>query len=174
MTTSKRSVDFELSNAVAEEVRALANRINKTPNPAPLGLFAFGLTTALLQLKHTRIAGEGADDFQGIETLVLGYAMFFGGLLQVIAGLSEIKRNNIFGYTAFLMYGGFWMSLSLVEIVTLIATGEEPPPVSEKALQTLFVLVGLYTSVLFICTLKMNKVRCTLSILNELQLIVSI
>ena len=51
------------------------------PNPAPLGLIGFGLTTALLQVKHTRLGGEGDDDLDGVDTVVLGFAMFFGGLL---------------------------------------------------------------------------------------------
>ena len=52
------------------------------PNPAPLGLIGFGLTTALLQVKHTRVGGEDSDDMDGVDTVVLGFAMFFGGLLQ--------------------------------------------------------------------------------------------
>ena len=55
------------------------------PNPAPLGLIGFGLTTALLQLKHTRLGGEESDDLEGVDTVVMGFAMFFGGLLQVSA-----------------------------------------------------------------------------------------
>ena len=53
------------------------------PNPAPLGLIGFGLTTALLQVKHARLGGEGDEDLEGIDAVVLGFAMFFGGLLQV-------------------------------------------------------------------------------------------
>ena len=60
------------------------------PNPAPLGLIGFGLTTALLQVKHTRLSGESDDDLDGVDTVVLGFAMFFGGLLQV----SEIDRRR--------------------------------------------------------------------------------
>ena len=75
------------------------------PNPAPLGLFAFGLTTALLQVKHTGLAGDTQEDSKGTENLVWGFAIFFGGLLQVIAGIVEIKRNNVFGFTAFTTYG---------------------------------------------------------------------
>jgi succinate-acetate transporter protein len=91
---------------LAKEIKALKCHIHPpVPNPAPLGLIAFGLTTALLQMKHTRIAGDSEDDLNGVDTVVLGFAMFFGGLLQVIAGLGEVRRNNIFGYTAFLIFG---------------------------------------------------------------------
>ena len=64
-------------------------------NPAPLGLFAFGLTTALLQGGNTAIT-EASTRF-----LVYGYALFFGGLAQLLAGMWEFKRQNTFGATAF-------------------------------------------------------------------------
>ena len=48
---------------------------------------AFGLTTALLQIKHTGLGGDTAEDDNGVETLVWGWALFFGGLLQIIAGI---------------------------------------------------------------------------------------
>ena len=137
------------------ELRALHSHINPpVPNPAPLGLFAFGFTTALLQIKHTRLGGDEADDIAGVETMVLGFAMFFGGLLQIIAGLSEIRRNNVFGYTAFLLFGGLWMSLGTVDIVQLLATDATPP--NPKAAQTMLFLAGLFTFILWIMTFKLN------------------
>lgn len=61
------------------------------PNPAPLGLLAFGLTTALLQLKHTRIDDDG--NAVDAVAVVLGFAMFFGGLLQVRRYSQGRSRN---------------------------------------------------------------------------------
>ncbi len=108
---------------VAREIRALGPHIHSAvPNPAPIGLFAFGLTTALLQMKHTRLTGNSEKDLTGVENLTWGFAMFYGGLLQLIAGLGEVRRNNLFGYTAFLSYGGFWMSLGTAEIITKLFT----------------------------------------------------
>jgi len=91
------------TDKISEEIKSLGARLHQpVPNPAPLGLFAFGLTTALLQLKHTRIVGNTEQDAIGTENLVWGFAIFYGGLLQLLAGLAEIRRNNIFGYTAFM------------------------------------------------------------------------
>jgi uncharacterized protein len=106
MTMRQDKDDF---SGIVREIRDLHGHLHPpVPNPAPLGLFAFSLTTALLQVKHTRIGGDESEEIEGVEAIVMGFAMFFGGLLQIIAGLSETKRNNIFGYTAFLVYGGFW------------------------------------------------------------------
>jgi succinate-acetate transporter protein len=38
------------------------------------------------------------------------YAFFISGLLQLIAGLVECTRNNIYGATAFLAFGSFWLA----------------------------------------------------------------
>jgi succinate-acetate transporter protein len=148
------TTDFE---RLGKELQALHTHIHPpVPNPAPLGLFAFGFTTALLQIKHTRIGGSDDVDIDGVEALVLGFAMFFGGFLQVVAGISEIRRNNIFGYTAFLLFGGLWMSLGTVDIVQLLAGGDVTSP-NPKAVQAMLFLAGVFTFVLWICSFKLNK-----------------
>jgi len=159
--TKNEEAEGELAST-AKEIRRLTPHIHcQVPNPAPLGLFAFGMTTALLQMKHTRLTGRTQQDMEGVEYLTWGFAIFYGGLLQIIAGLSEIKRNNIFGYTAFCSYGGFWMSLGTAEIVLLLV-GNENFSFNKKALQAMLILMGIFTFVLMICTLKMNKTISTL------------
>ena len=73
---------------MAAAIKALGPNIHPPiPNPAPLALFAFGLTTAMLQVKHTRIGGDSAEELEGVENVVFGFGLFFGGLLQLIGGL---------------------------------------------------------------------------------------
>lgn len=158
---SKESADTtnEYDSRIVEELKGLREIARPAvPNPAPLGLFAFGFTTCLLQLKHTRIGGEDPEDMEGVTTAVVGFAMFFGGLLQIVAGLTEIKRNNLFGYTAFLLFGGLWMSLGTIDILQILAHPESdfvsPNP---KAVTALLFLAGLFTSVLWICSFAINK-----------------
>src|SRR4030088_464396 len=72
-------------------------------DPAPLGLGAFAVTTALLSLANTGILpGEGAT--------AVAMALFFGGLAQAAAGMWEFARGNTFGATAFTAFGAFWLS----------------------------------------------------------------
>ena len=73
-------------------------------DPAPLGLAAFALTTFLLSAKNANWTTSDAW---------LGYAFAYGGLIQLLAGMWEFKRNNVFGATAFSTYGGFWLGLGL-------------------------------------------------------------
>lgn len=55
-------------------------------NPAPLGLLAFGLTTTLLSLHNV-----GAYPLDG---MIIGMAIFYGGIAQVIAGGFEMKHGK--------------------------------------------------------------------------------
>lgn len=154
MTEKNYINNFDLL-PVVEEIRALKPAINaQVPNPAPLGLIGFGLTTALLQMKHTRLTGSEDEEMDGVNGIVVGYAMFFGGAAQAIAGLCEIKRNNLFGFTAFLLYGAFWMSFGMAEIVQMWAV--KPSGINEEAVQCMLTLVGVFTTVLWICTFKMH------------------
>ena len=73
---------------------------------------------------------------------------------QILAGLGEVRRNNLFGYTAFCLYGGYWMSVATIEIVSLLA--DETPPTNKKALQGMLFMVSVFTYMLWTLTFKMN------------------
>jgi succinate-acetate transporter protein len=79
----------------------------KFPNPAPLGLAGFALTTWLLSMINAGwFAGNSIP-------MVLAVAFAFGGTAQMIAGVMEVPRGNTFGFTAFTAYGAFWWSFAL-------------------------------------------------------------
>jgi succinate-acetate transporter protein len=75
-------------------------------NPAPLGLSAFALTTFVLS--------SGNAGLISAPNIVLGLALFYGGIVQILAGMWEFKSGNTFGATAFSSYGGFWLALGSV------------------------------------------------------------
>jgi uncharacterized protein len=75
-------------------------------DPAPLGLAAFALTTFLLSAVNAHwTSGNSAG------TAFLGYALAYGGLAQLLAGMWEFRNRNVFGATAFSSYGAFWIGL---------------------------------------------------------------
>jgi succinate-acetate transporter protein len=76
-------------------------------DPAPLGLAAFALTTFLL----SAVNAGWAKSSTGFDWW--GFAIAFGGLCQLLAGMWEFRRNNVFGCTAFSTYGGFWIGVGL-------------------------------------------------------------
>jgi len=117
-----------------------------TGNPAPLGLLGFGMTTVLLNLHNA-----GGYD---LNSMILAMGICYGGLAQIIAGIMEWKKGNTFATTAFISYGLFW--LSLVVLVLLPKTGWIGAT-DEKALAAYLALWGLFTAVMFLGTLRLNR-----------------
>lgn len=79
-------------------------------NPGPAGLFSFAATTFILSLYNVGTRGVTHPN------VVVGMAIFGGGLTQFIAGMWEFPRGNVFGATAFASYGAFWMSYATIFI----------------------------------------------------------
>ncbi|KAG7091766.1 hypothetical protein E1B28_008168 [Marasmius oreades] len=82
----------------------------KLANPAPMGLFSFAATTFILSLYNLHTRGVQAPN------VVVGMAIFAGGLTQFIAGMWEFPRGNVFGATAFASYGSFWLAYATINI----------------------------------------------------------
>lgn len=80
-------------------------------NPGPLGLSAFALTTFVLSCSNAGFifpqVGAGGD-------VVIGLALFYGGIMQLVAGIQEFRQGNTFGATAFCSYAGFWMAFAVI------------------------------------------------------------
>ena len=120
--------------------------IDNTANPAPLGLLGFGMTTVLLNIHN---AG-----YYELNTMILAMGIFYGGMAQIIAGIMEWKKNNTFGATAFTSYGLFW--LTLVGLV-LMPSLDHGTATSKVAFAAYFFMWGLFTFVMFIGTLRINR-----------------
>jgi succinate-acetate transporter protein len=78
-------------------------------DPAPLGLAAFALTTFVLSFFNAGLVSD-----KGLP-VVLGLALAYGGLAQLLAGMWEFRNNNTFGATAFSSFGAFWISWFVLE-----------------------------------------------------------
>src|SRR5438477_10072751 len=73
-------------------------------DPGPLGLAGFAGTTFFLSVVNTNMLGPS------VQSVVLGLALFYGGLAQLLAGMWEFVKGNTFGAVAFTSFGAFWMS----------------------------------------------------------------
>jgi succinate-acetate transporter protein len=111
-------------------------------NPAPLGLSAFALTTFVLSSSNAgfifpKVGAGGAA--------VIGLAIFYGGLMQLVAG------------TAFCSYGGFWLALGFI---LLPGTGILASLVADKALSSgvgVFLLGWtIFTGLMFVATFRIT------------------
>ena len=114
-------------------------------NPAPLGLAGFAATTFMLSMinadlvSHTALAG------------VLGLALAYGGIAQLIAGIWEFRTGNTFGAVAFCSYGAFWISFYFLVTVAL----KDVPLREVDSVIGLYLWTwGIFTSLMFFASLR--------------------
>lgn len=122
-------------------------------NPAPLGLCAFALTTFVLSASNAGFlipTGTGAE-------VVIGLALFYGGLCQLLAGMWEFRSGNTFGATAFSSYGGFWLAFGIVLLPgTGILAALKTAGVTSDALGLFLLGWTIFTGIMFLGTLRNN------------------
>lgn len=92
-----------------EEIPRRIVELPPPADPAPLGLAAFALTTFLLSASNAGWTDGGSA--------WLGFAFAYGGLGQLLAGMWEFRKGNVFGATAFSTYGAFWIGLGLYALL---------------------------------------------------------
>lgn len=132
-------------------------------DPTPLGLFGLAIVTLVASSQKMGLT-EGLS-------FVLPWAIFLGGIAQIIASLFDFKHNNIFGATAFAAYGLFWIGIAMSWLIKLGCFGSTLAA-SADGRQLGFVFVGylLLTIVLTILKsgLKMSKAMFVLLFLIDL------
>ena len=132
---------------MGEHRTVIATIADVTANPGPLGLMAFGMTTVLLNMHNAGL--------YGLNSMIIGMGVFYGGIAQVIAGIMEWKKNSTFGMTAFLSYGLFWLTLVALWVVETIWP-EEFTTDATAAGWYLFAW-GVFTGLMFVGTLRINR-----------------
>ena len=96
-------------SGVSAPIEGSARSSSWTPaNPAPLGLAGFAMTTFVLSMTN-------ANWVSGMDIpVVLGLALAYGGIAQLLAGMWEFRAGNTFGAVAFSSFGAFWISYWLL------------------------------------------------------------
>ncbi|MBP1757849.1 MAG: rane protein [Firmicutes bacterium] len=87
----------------------------KAVDPSALGLFGLAMVTLVASSQKLGIT-EG-------QAYIIPWAVFLGAIAQLIAGLLDYKKGNVFGATAFCAYGLFWLGMSLSWLMNLGALG---------------------------------------------------
>jgi succinate-acetate transporter protein len=150
----------DLNDATAGRVTAArelaSENVRMIADPAPLGLAGFALTTFLLSLFNAGLLSEAG------EPIVFGVALAYGGLAQVLAGMWEFRKGNVFGATAFTSYGAFW--LSFWAYVTFYAA-DVPEAEQASAVGWYLIAWGIFTVVMLIASLRTTVVLALLFVL---------
>src|SRR3954469_20854583 len=125
-------------------------------NPGPLGLAAFALTTFILSMFNSGLVSSAG------EPVVLGVALAYGGLAQLLAGMWEFRTGNTFGAVAFTSFGGFW--LSFWAFVTFFA-GDIPAEHVAAAVGLYLIAWGIFTTYMFVASLRTTMAVATVFVL---------
>jgi succinate-acetate transporter protein len=123
----------------------MSEHAKKEANPGPLGLLGFGMTTVLLNLHNAGLIKLS------VVIVAMGFAA--GGLMQIIAGIQELKSGNTFGGTAFSAYGAFWWSLVAIWWNPFGVAGGDG-----ISMAAYLFLWGVFTFFMFIGTLMHNTI----------------
>ena len=114
-------------------------------DPGPLGLAGFATTTFVLSMFNADLVNKAG------EPVVLGLALAYGGIAQLLAGMWEFRTGNTFGAVAFTSFGAFW--LSYWALVTFFV--DSIPAENAGAAIGLFLWVwAIFTSYMFIASLR--------------------
>jgi len=139
----------KLENIVDRIVNRAGPPKSSLGNPGPLGLAAFAATTFVLSTYNAGLLVSTT------ENVVLPIAFWYGGIVQVLAGLWEYAANNTFGATAFCSYGAFWLSFATLS--------EFWAPTGYASTQDINSAVGIYllpwtifTAYMFLGSLRMS------------------
>jgi uncharacterized protein len=125
-----------------------AKSIQTVADPAPLGLGAFALTTFILSVHNA--LGRGVTPLLAFY----GFAVFYGGLAQFMAGMFEFRNRNAFGATAFATYGAFWMGLAA--FVTLVLMGKVSGPEIARSLGWILLAFAVFNTYMLLWSARLN------------------
>src|SRR3954453_16179206 len=147
-TTARRrgrgSNDVVAGESARQAIRQPAEAI---ADPAPLGLAAFALTTFVLSFFNADLVNKGG------EPVVLGLALAYGGLAQLLAGMWEFKNNNTFGATAFTSFGAFWISLFVYD---QFIADSIPASAAASAVGLYLIAWGIFTAYMWIASFRVS------------------
>ncbi len=114
-------------------------------DPGPLGLAAFALTTFVLSMFNAGLVSKAG------EPVVLGLALAYGGIAQILAGMWEFRTGNTFGAVAFTSFGAFW--LSFWAFITFFE-GDVPAAHAASAVGLYLIAWGIFTLYMFVASLR--------------------
>lgn len=146
----------------------------KMANVSALGLFAFSLTTLTLGLLLLETRGVA------VPNVICGLALFYGGAVQVIAGIFEIFVENTFGMVTFCSYGCFWISYAAILMdgqFGIASAYNEADPSGQMFNHAVGIfLIGwlVFTTLLLMCTVRSTVAMFSVVLALELTILMLI
>jgi succinate-acetate transporter protein len=103
------------------------------------------MTTFVLSMFNADLVNKAG------EPVVLGLALAYGGIAQLLAGMWEFRTGNTFGAVAFSSFGAFWISYWL-----LVTFGVDAIPAAHlgAALGLYLWAWAIFTTYMFVASLR--------------------
>jgi len=117
-------------------------------DPGPLGLAGFAMTTFVLSGFNANIISD-----KKLEAVVLPLALFYGGLVQLLAGMWEFRKANTFGATAFGSFGAFWLSYAAY---VKFVVPDLPPATAYKATGLYLLAWAIFTAYMTLASMRVS------------------
>ena len=147
-TTAREPMRGETARARVESTsNGVARVLPITADPGPLGLGAFALTTFVLSMFNADLVGKGG------EPVVLGVALAYGGIAQLLAGMWEFRTGNTFGAVAFTSFGAFWLSFWALN---QFYVKDIPAADAGHAIGLFLIAWGIFTTYMLIASLRVS------------------
>lgn len=140
----------------------MADNTPTIADPGPLGLAAFAMTTFVLSIFNAGILNAK------LTAVVLPLALIYGGTAQILAGMWEFKRNNVFGAVAFTSYGAFW--IAFFYYVKYVAGGL-PASDANKATGLFLLAWTIFTVILLVASFGTNGVLAAIFVVLTITFI---
>ncbi|KAK8891083.1 hypothetical protein M9Y10_028288 [Tritrichomonas musculus] len=111
------------------------------PNPVPFGFIGYGLNAIIVGFANLTVYNN--------DIIVWMMAAFSGGLIQLITGIFEFKRNQMFTATAYAAYSCYWFAQVAIWLENSIHA-----PIDKYGYGTFQLFWGIFTLAMFFGTLK--------------------
>ncbi len=129
-------------------------------DPTPLGLTGLAMVTLVA-------ASQKLGFTEGLSILI-PWAFFLGGIAQIMAAIYDFKHNNLFGSTAFAVYGLFWVAMAASWLIKVGAFGQAlADGFDVRQLGVVFLGYLIFSIFLTIASFKTNKALIAIMILID-------
>lgn len=130
--------------------------LSLTVQPVPLSLGAFAFTFFLLSVGNAGLATTGG--------IIAGPALFYGGLVSILAGLQTLRVGKTFVGALFRTYGVFWATVGLLLLSVLPILAGMSAQSANLTTTVLFLAWTIVTSAWLFASLKSSKIFMVLSL----------
>lgn len=151
MNQAVENTQKEIQHVVAE-----VRNFDQVPDPTSLGVFGLAMVTL--------VASTSKLGWTSGVAYVVPWALILGSFAQLWAAAYDFKRQNLFGGVALGVYGLFWMGVSMHWAIAAGWFGPVPVGADPRQLGVAFVGYGIFSFVLMLAAMEINKVLFILMI----------